>query len=250
VSRLAVAPVKSCGLVAPHEITLEASGVAENRRFYLVDEEGRLLNGTRCPSLAAVVPCYDRDSGRLALAFPDGSLADGDVALGPPVETLWGARSVTGRLVEGPWADALSRFLGQPVRLVRAEWARAASSHTPVSLLSDASVDRLARHAGKSRIDARRFRMLVGIDGCEPHDEDAWIGRRVTVGEAVVRVVAATARCVVTTRDPDTGIRDLDTLRLIKEVRGVTARRTLDLGVYGEVERPGTVRVGDPVVPR
>ena len=53
----------------------------------------------------------------------------------------------------------------------------------------------------------------------------------------------------MTTRDPDTGETDLDTLRLIKGYRGVSARQTIDFGVYGEIVEPGTVRVGDTVEP-
>ena len=50
----------------------------------------------------------------------------------------------------------------------------------------------------------------------------------------------------MTTRDPETGERDLDTLRLLADYRG---RRESDgavlFGVYAKVERPGCVRVGD-----
>jgi uncharacterized protein YcbX len=53
----------------------------------------------------------------------------------------------------------------------------------------------------------------------------------------------------MTTRDPDTGARDLDTLGLIRSYRGLSERRTLDFGVYGEIVEPGRVRVGDTVEP-
>ena len=55
------------------------------------------------------------------------------------------------------------------------------------------------------------------------------------------------ARCATTTRDPSTGERDLDTLRVIKEYRGLREGNNIDFGVYGDVEKPGRVRVGDPV---
>jgi uncharacterized protein YcbX len=99
------------------------------------------------------------------------------------------------------------------------------------------------------RVDGRRFRMLIHAAGCEPHEEDAWIGRRVRVGEALVSLRGAVARCAITTRDPATGERDLDTLRLIRSYRGLNAKGQLDFGVYGEVEEPGRVRVGDPIQP-
>nr|MBA2536633.1 MOSC domain-containing protein [Actinomycetota bacterium] len=119
----------------------------------------------------------------------------------------------------------------------------------PVSLLSDASLDELARQSGESGVDGRRFRMLIHLAGCQPHEEDSWIGRRVRVGEALVRVTEPNARCRMTTRNPDTGIRDFDTLRAIKNYRGVREKKAIDFGVYAEVEEPGRVAVGDAVEP-
>jgi uncharacterized protein YcbX len=67
------------------------------------------------------------------------------------------------------------------------------------------------------------------------------------IGEAVVRVGGPVPRCATTTRSPETGIRDLDTLHAIKAYRGLRDGKNIDFGVYGDVERPGRVRVGDPV---
>jgi uncharacterized protein YcbX len=46
----------------------------------------------------------------------------------------------------------------------------------------------------------------------------------------------------VTTCDPDSGERDVDTLRAMIEAKGAA-----DLGIYGSVVEPGLVRVGDTV---
>ena len=66
----------------------------------------------------------------------------------------------------------------------------------------------------------------------------------------MLRVGGPVDRCAVTTRDPETGERDLDTLRLLKDYRG---QRESDgavlFGVYAYVERPGVVRVGDAFTP-
>ncbi len=250
VSRLSVAPVKSLALLHPDEVVLEEGGVRENRRFYLVDAAGRVLNGLRRGELVAVVPAYDAASARLELRFPDGTTVAGEVSLGAPIETDWGTRVVRGRLVEGPWGAALSEYARTAVRLVQSDRAGAACAHHGVSLLADESVAELARRARTNGgLDGRRFRMLIALSGCEPHEEDTWVGRRVAVGEALVRVVEPAARCATTTRDPSTGRRDFDTLREIKAYRGLTERRTVDFGVYADVERPGRVRVGDPVRP-
>ncbi len=57
-------------------------------------------------------------------------------------------------------------------------------------------------------------------------------------------------RCLVTSRDPDSGEINLPTLDLLGEYRqGLDSTEPLPFGIYGEVVRPGTVRVGDAVVP-
>ena len=54
-------------------------------------------------------------------------------------------------------------------------------------------------------------------------------------------------RCAVTTHDPDTGVRDLDTLRILARYRPPDSGEPLPIGVWGGVEQPGIVRVGDAV---
>jgi uncharacterized protein YcbX len=92
--------------------------------------------------------------------------------------------------------------------------------------------------------------MLVEVDGCErPHEEDEWIGTRVRIGDAVVRVAQPIPRCAVTTQDPGSGIRDFRTLHVIKDYRGIRGGKYLDFGVGAEVLEPGVVRVGAAVEP-
>ena len=50
--------------------------------------------------------------------------------------------------------------------------------------------------------------MTITVDGVEAWDEHGWAGARSRVGDAVLRVAEPTPRCVVTTRDPDSGRRD------------------------------------------
>jgi hypothetical protein len=91
--------------------------------------------------------------------------------------------------------------------------------------------------------------MLFELDGVRPHEEDEWIGRRVRIGAAVVAPVGDVGRCAVTTRNPDSGERDLDTLRVLTGYRPEGRTESLPFGVHAAVVQPGRVRVGDPVVP-
>ncbi|MDQ4030251.1 MAG: MOSC domain-containing protein [Actinomycetota bacterium] len=249
VAWLSIAPVKGLALMHPEEIELGPDGVDDNRRFCLVDEDGRRYGALRDGRLQAIHVAWD--GRRLELRFPDGAVAAGEVEPGVELATDLYERELHGRVVEGPWAAALSRYVGRPLRLLEAEGPTRSVDRArgPVTMLSEASLAELARRAGVERVDGRRFRMLIGIDGGAPHEEDEWLGREVRVGDAVVRPLEQVARCAITTQDPDTGIRDFDTLREIVRYRGLRDGRHADFGVFGEVVRPGRVRVGDLVEP-
>ena len=259
VARLSISPVKGLGLLHPDSIEIGPDGVAGDRAFYMVDADGRMLNGKLVGELVQVEARLDAGLDRLTLRFPGGSrpgsgagdtFVQGDArALGAAVETDFYGRPVTGRLVEGPFAEALSAAAGRELRLVRADWAGAACDVYPVTLLSRASCEELARRSGDLRLaDDRRFRMLILLDGCAPHEEDTWTGRRLRVGDAEIDVLRDVGRCVVTGHDPETGRTDADTLQAIADYRGAPEGR-IAFGMYGDVVEAGRVRVGDEVTP-
>jgi len=251
VARIGITPVKGLGLIHPDQVLPDVYGVAENRRFYMVDDAGRLFNGSRHGPIVQIRPVYDADRDTLRLEFPDGDAVEGPVELGGPVRTnFWDERDVSGRTVVGPFAAALSAYAGRRLRLVKTDLPGDGYDIHVATLVSQASVDELGRRAGREGDpDARRFRMLFTLAGCEPHEEDTWIGQRLEIGEAVVRIPGPVPRCVVTTQDPDTGVRDLDTLRIVKGYRGLRDGRQIDFGIYADVEEAGTVQVGDSVLP-
>src|SRR5215210_346524 len=151
------------GLMSPSEIDLRREGVDDNRRFALVDEDGRRYGALRDPRLVAIGVDWDPAARRLALTFPDGSVADGVVETDGPVETDLFSRRLRGRLVVGPWAEAASSYLGRPVGMLESEGGgtRAVDRRRgPVSMVSEASLEELGRRSGLGAVDGRRFRML------------------------------------------------------------------------------------------
>jgi len=154
--------------------------------------------------------------------------------------------------VLGPWSEALSEHVGRPLRLVESEGRKATDRGRAgaVSLISQASLAALASAAGTDALDARRFRMLVEIDGVAAYEEDSWLGAKVHVGEAVMRFGGHVGRCLTTSRDPESGVVDLPTLDILRDYRGgLDTTEPLPFGVYGEVLEGGVVSVGDAVVP-
>lgn len=245
VARLNVAPVRSLALESRTEIQLERTGVAEDRRFYLVDDGGRLVDGLVAGPIVQVEARTDPGATILRLTFPDGTLVEDEVRLGEPIETPIYGRTAKGHVLDGPWAAALEGIAGRPVRVVRCDQVGGTRTKHPATLVTDGSLAELGRRLGTPAVDARRFRMLIELDGGTPHEEDTWVGGRVGVGEAVLRISAPVPRCAMTTHHPETGLRDFDTLRAIKDYRGLAHEKHILFGVWGEVERPGTIRLGD-----
>ena len=247
VTRFSIAPVRSLGLQHPDEIDLTELGVVEDRRFYLIDDDGRLVDRLIAGELVQVATTTDPGATRLRMAFPDGSVIDAEVELGDPVETPIHGRTGVGHLVHGPWAAGLEPFTGRRVRIVRCDRPGGTRSGNPASLVSDGSLRTLARQAGVDAVDARRFRMLIELEDAEAHEEDGWIGKRIALGDAILAVTKPDSRCAITTQDPNTGIRDLDTLRTIISYRGLRDAKYADFGVLADVAQPGRVRLGDEV---
>jgi uncharacterized protein YcbX len=250
-ARLSVTPVKALRLSHPLEAELTAGGIPDDRRFYLIDESDALFDATDLATLQQIVPAYDPEGERLRLSFPDGSVVE-DVAdrLDGTVTTDFFGRTVHGSLVDGDFAEALSRYAGRPVRLARVGRDGDGQDVHPLTLVSSESVRELGGRAEKPDLDARRFRINLEIEGCDPYEEDGWDGELVRVGEATIRVRGQIPRCIVTTLSPDTGVKDFRTLNMIARHRPrIAGRGGLPFGMYAEVVQPGRVRIGDAVDP-
>ena len=116
----------------------------------------------------------------------------------------------------------------------------------PVHLVTTGALGVLARQAGRTTVEAHRFRPNIVVDA----ERDPEPGAHVQVGGALLRVLLPTPRCIVP------GLAHLDApadARLLKELARHHRQelpglgRAACFGVYAEVVRPGTVSIGDPV---
>jgi uncharacterized protein YcbX len=243
VTALAIAPVKGLRVAAVDELEIGPAGAVGDREFLVVDPDNALLLTTRTPALLQVAARREGDA--LRLTFPDGRAVAAVPEPGERAETAnYEGRRIAGRLVEGELAAALSEHLQRPVRLLARDAEDRGADDAPVTLMSQASLEALAPALDGAVPDPRRFRMTITIDGVDAWEEHGWGGRELTAGGAVLRVTAPVTRCVVTTRDPDRGRRDVPTLKALAELRG---KDDVTFGVWCEVVAPGRVRVGDAV---
>jgi len=246
-----VAPVKGMAVVAPHEVELGLLGVPFDRSFALIDDARRVVNGKRWGALCAVEASFEPGLHLLTMTFGGDARVSARVREAKRVTALVHGRPTEARFVPGPWDRVLSARFGSRLRLIKfnspPEGLDRGGRQGTVTLVSQASVDEFSRVAGQV-VDPRRFRMLLGIDGARPFEEDAWLGRSVRVGQAVISPADLVGRCAVTTFNPIDGGRDLDTLRILSEWRpGSSSTERLPFGIWGSVQKPGVVRVGDPV---
>jgi hypothetical protein len=89
--------------------------------------------------------------------------------------------------------------------------------------------------------------MTITITGTDAWAEHDWPGQKVTIGEVTLRVIAPVPRCVVTTRNPESGATDTRILHALARLRG---KNDITFGVWSEILRPGCIRVGDVVTPQ
>jgi uncharacterized protein YcbX len=249
VARLNVTPVKSTALSHPDEIVLDREGARGDHLFLFLETDGSRIRGATKASLLGIRTSYDEVSDRLTVELPDGHRIEAPASpTDGPVDVRLFDRTIRAAPVRGPIEEAVSERLARPVRLARAAPPERSGGRHRVSAISLASVEDLGRRGGvDAPPDPRRFRMLIELAGCDPYEEDTWRTLPVRIGDALVRMGDPVPRCVVTNLDPDSGRPDFPTLEVLAGYR----RRGNEvlIGVYGEVEEPGRVRVGDRAAP-
>lgn len=256
-------PVKSCRGAEVTRAVVERAGLAGDRRWMLVRDDGAVVTARTHPRLVLVAPTPAADGLRLTgpgmppltVPVPDGEPL-------PARVHRWGTAGVPA----GPEADAwFSDLLGSSVRLLHLDDpARRRPdpdfSHDddrvsfadgyPLLLTSAASLDALnalvaeGRHAAEAPLPMTRFRPNAVVEGAPAWAEDGW--RRIRIGVAEFRVAKGCARCVLTTVDPETAAKGREPMATLARHRRFDGK--VWFGVNLIPDDPGAeITVGDPV---
>ena len=213
--RVNVYPVKS---LDPHD-TLERvevredGGLAHDREFAVVEASGEYVNGKNEPRVHELRSWFDPKAGRLTLRGPDGDPA---------------AFGVEDRAAIEAW---LTDFFGRPVELRRDETGgfpddTLASGPTVIAAATLEAVADWFDGIDAAEME-RRLRPNLVVSGVEPFWEDRLYEDAETVvpfdvGGVRLYGVNPCQRCVVPTRDPDTGEETPEFQRTFTEQRQAT----------------------------
>jgi len=248
--------VKATQLLHPTAVEVDSTGIRYDRDFALVEQDDRFVASDQHGSFFPLKFHFDPDANSMRLEMPDGSAINGPaVGSGRQWDVdHFGLRNISVAEVEGPWGDALSSFADRTIRLVRCRHIGAAVDVLPITLLSTGSMRRLEREVG-APVDPARFRAGFVLENNIEHEEDQWDGRRLRIGEALLKVRTPVPRCGITGFNPITGARDQDVMRALIRYRDKTPLpddllpdfATPGFATFAEVLEAGRVKTGDPV---
>lgn len=259
-SEINIYPIKSLKGIPLQVAVVEDRGLKYDRRWMLVDDDGRFLTQREHPAMARIGVRIEGDE--LIASF-------GGEELRLPMESDTGKRvrvkvwSSTLKAEEYPaeTGEWFSDALGMQCRMVRMpEGERrlvnpfyavrkfkdvvSFADGYPFLLIGQASLDDL-----NSRLEApvpmNRFRPSLVVAGAEPFAEDNW--KKIRIGPTVFHLVKPCGRCVVTTIDQQQGEKTGP--EPLKTLSGY--RKKGDKVLFGQnmiaEKAGGTLRLGDEV---
>jgi uncharacterized protein YcbX len=254
-SQIAIYPVKGLQAVHLEASVVFAEGLAHDRRWMLVDHEGRFLSQRQIPAMATLGA--EVHEGSLVLSHGADRLTVEEAAQDRAAVSVWG--DSVDALAPCPSADTwLSQRLHFPIRLVRMDSISrrplkkfpdrpvSFADGYPLLLASEASLEDLNRRM-ESPLPMDRFRPNVVAAGARAWEEDKW--EEVRIGEVIFAAPTLCSRCKVTTVNQESGAEEgPEPLRtLAKFRRGQDGKVYFGANLYPLTL--GHIRLGDPIEP-
>ncbi|BCJ58240.1 MOSC domain-containing protein [Micromonospora endophytica] len=255
-------PIKGCQGLDHDAAEVAPWGLAADRRWMVVDADGVGITQRETNALVRV-HAQPVTGGLLLRAAGQPDLLVPEPAEASPVQVRTFRRRPlrVDALPAGPSADAwLGAVVQRPVRLV---WLAQPARHVrrgdkeydpgdqvsfadayPVLLTSTTSLAAIF-DAGASPVPMARFRPNLVVEGAPAWAEDDWVGRPLRIGGVAFRAAGPSARCLVTTIDQQTGVRDREPLRALARHRNIG--RKLLFGLNLLPLESGRVRLGDAI---
>lgn len=252
-SQIWVYPVKSAAGISLDSSQVALRGLEYDRRWMVIDANGRLVTQRERPELALLRPSFAGEHLRLEAdgmpgltlpLYPDG---------GEPLSVTMWKEPVRAQRVAAA-TDWFSTFLDGPYRLVympettrrfypeRADTPLSFVDGNPLSLISEASLTDLNTRF-ETPVDLRNFRHNLIVGGCDAYAEDTW--ETLHIGALELERLGPCVRCMLVNVDPDAGERRTEPLRTLSRYRRVG--REVRFGMLYRIKSklPATLSCGD-----
>ena len=258
-SEIWIYPVKSLGGIRLGEAEVKEKGLKYDRRWMVVDEAGIFLTQRLVTSMAFIdvelVPeglLLTHRTNQESVSVPFEPVSNEEMQV-----KVWDDM-VTAVTVSREVDEWLSRQLERKVKLVfMPSWSERKADPKyatddenvsfadgfPFLIISQGSLDLLNEKLPEP-VEMKRFRPNFVVDGVIAHAEDNW--KKIQIGSLNFEIVKPCARCVLTTIDPETGIKGPEPLKTLTTYR--RQDRKINFGQDVVAKSFGTVREGDPLV--
>ncbi|KAJ8724010.1 hypothetical protein PYW07_007990 [Mythimna separata] len=254
-----VYPIKSCAPVVLNTVECTYLGCRDgwlrDRVLMVIDDKRNFITARAYPELLQVFPSVKNSVLTLshpnmesmhvnlaevvALHKPEKAVVWGDQV--PVYDCGWEASEWFSRLIDrASGGYRLVYYTVDNCRKLRKNANKiykftkndtgALPDETSFNIVNEASIDDLnTRLAPDSRVSQRNFRPNFVMTGPQAYDEDKW--KFLKIGENVFEIIKPCFRCVLTTIDPETGVRNSKTeplteLKKYRQAESVEERKT------------------------
>lgn len=253
---LHIYPIKGMAGMSIPSMQLLERGAKYDRRYMLVDENGKFLSQRTHAQLCQF--WCDIQDDTLRVYFGDARLELDTTAYSDrKIEVeVWGAQFHAYEVSHSA-SQWFSDQLGSNCRLVKmvdgedriktfadGETRLSFADGYPYLVLGTASLALLNEKVDQE-IPFNRFRANIIVNTASPHEEDSW--RAMSIGDAELQIIKACARCVVTTIDQSTAERGVEPLKTLAQYRKTDKK--INFGANAVLRKEGVVSVGDAVMP-
>ena len=234
-------PIKAHGVEALESVALTTGKTMPWDRTWAVAHElskvdgsewvscGNFSRGAKAPSLMAISATLDEAANTITLTHPELH----EITIDPDIDSDTFLNWVHPIMPADRTASA---------RIVRAKSRGMTDTDFPsISLNNLATNHEVGKKLGAD-LSPLRWRGNLWFDGLEPWEEFDWVGKRVRIGTAELDVIERITRCMATTANPETGLRDAATLDTLRNSWGHE-----QFGVYGVVVKSGQIANGDKI---
>lgn len=255
VTELNIYPVKGTQGISLTKLTINSTGPKDDRRWMIIDENGKFISQRTHPALAIVKS--EIVEGKLKLLIPHIAPIFIDTCdEGNMLEAvIW---KDTCHVVEQSKqaSQALSDYLKIPCKLVglanntirpvNPKYAATDMDHIlfadgfPFLITSQNSLSDLNSKLSES-VPMNRFRPNIVVQGLEPYAEDNWKSLR--IGDVFFKAAKPCSRCTVITIDQSTGEKSKEPLKTLAKYRN--SEKGIMFGMNIIHCNEGIIQVGD-----